>query len=636
MLQQIREFAGRKIVRWLFILFLVVPFGLFGIDAYINRVATTDAIANVGPARVTAVELDQALRRQAEVYREQFRGQFDASIMDNPEIRRAVLDGLVSEKLMAIGSDRSGLRIPDTALAERIARMAEFQVNGNFSKERYEQIARAQSLTPVGLDERLRQGFRLQQFRASIAETTFVPKATLDSFIRLSEQTREVSVVNLAPEAYAAKVKISPEQVKAYYEGHAPEFTTPERARVEYLELSLDALAARTEAPAEEVKRVYEDGMKRNQWGQSEERRASHILVTVAPDAKQADRNAAREKAEAIAERVRKAPKTFAEVAKKESQDPGSAAQGGDLGFFPRGAMVKAFEDAAYGANKGDIVGPVVSDFGVHVIQVTDVKPAKVRSLAEATPEIEAQIKKQIASRTFAESAEQFSNMVYEQSSSLKPAADALKLQVQQSQWITKGQPSAGPLASPKLAAEIFSDNSVKAKRNTSAVEVTPGTLVAARVIEHKTAELRPLEGARTEIERKIAREEALKLARADGEAKLKELQAGKDAGVKWPTALAVNRQKPGGLFPQVVDRAFRADPKKLPAYIGVESPAGYSLVQVSKVIEVEKVNDTQRDQLGGQLRQAMAMEELEATIQSLRQRVGVTVRKDALDKKAQ
>ena len=638
MLQQIREFAGRKFVRWLFILFLVVPFGLFGIDAYINRVGTTDAVASVGPVRVTAVELDQALRRQAEIYREQFRGQFDAALMDNPEIRRAVLDGLVNEKLMAIGSERSGLRLPDAALAERITRMPEFQVDGRFSRERYEQIAKAQGLTPSGLDERLRQGLRMQDFRGAIADTAIVPKATLESFIRLSEQTREVSVVNLTPDAYAAKVKVTPEQVKAYYEAHAAEFTIPERARVEYVELSLDALAAKTEAPAEEVKRAYEDGMKRNQWGRPEERRASHILLAAAADAKPADRKAAEDKAKQIAERVRKAPKTFAEVAKKESQDPGSGVQGGDLGFFARtGTMVKAFEDAVFAAKKGEIVGPVATEFGFHVIAVTDVKPAKVRSLAEATPEIEAQIKKQIASRAFAEAAEQFSNMVYEQSSSLQPAADALKLPIKQSaQWLVKGQPLAGPFANPKLTAEIFSDNTVKAKRNTGAVEAAPGTLVAARVLEHKPAELRPLESARVEIERKLVREEALKLASADGEAKLKELQAGKDAGVKWPAALPVNRQKPGGLFPQVIDRAFRADPKKLPAHLGVESPAGYSLVRVSKVIEVEKVNDAQRDAMAGQLRQAVAMEELEAALASLRARVGVTVRKDALEKKAQ
>lgn len=636
MLQNIRDFASKRVVRWLFIIFLVVPFGLFGIDAYINRVGTSDAVANVGPARVTALELDQALRRQAEIYREQFRGQFDASLMDNPEIRRAVLDGLVNEKLMAIGSDRAGVRIPDAALAERIARMPEFQVAGQFNKERYEMVAKSQGLTPIGLDERLRQSLRMNELRSSIADTAIVPRTTLDNFIRMSEQSREVSVVNLTPDAYLARVKVTPEQVKAYYDAHPAEFTIPERARVEFIELSVDALAARSVVPAEEVQRAYEDGLKRNQWGSPEERRASHILITAAADAKEDVRKAAEQKAQAIAEAVRKAPRTFADVAKKESQDPGSAAQGGDLGFFPRGAMVKPFEDAAYGAKKGDIVGPVRSDFGYHVIVVTDVKPAKVRTLAEATPEIEATLKKTAASRAFAEAAEQFSNMVYEQSSSLKPAADALKLNVQQSQWISKGQPLPGPLANPKIQAEIFSDNTIKAKRNTSAVEVSPGALMSARVIEHKPSELRPLESAKAEIERKLQREEALKLAKAEGEAKLKELQAGKDGGVKWPPALAVSRQKPGGLFPQVLDRAFRADPKKLPAYLGVESPMGYSLVQVSRVIEPDNVNEMQRNALSGQLRQAVAMEELEATLSTLRDKVGVTVRKDALEKKAQ
>src|SRR5688572_26383946 len=346
MLQNIREFASNRIVRWLFILFLVVPFGLFGIDAYINRVGSDGTVANVGPARVTVNEFDQALRRQADMYREQFRGQFDASLMDNPEIRRAVLDQLVSEKLIAIGAERSGLRMPDSALAERISRIPDFQVNGQFSKDRYDLVAKSQGITPIALDERLRNAFRLQDYRDAIAETAFVPKTTLESFIRLSEQTREVSVVNLTPEAYLAKVKVSPEQVKAYYDGHAAEFTTPESAKVEYVELSVDALAAKTEAPAEEIKRAYEDGLKRNQWGQPEERRASHILVTVAPDAKDTDRKAAQDRAAAIADRVRKAPKTFAEVAKKESQDPGSAAQGGDLGFFAPNAMVKPFADA--------------------------------------------------------------------------------------------------------------------------------------------------------------------------------------------------------------------------------------------------------------------------------------------------
>lgn len=630
-METLRKIAHNRYFKILFAVFLIIPFGLFGVEQYLSRPVGGDTIANVGGMRIGSGELDQAVRRQADLYRQQFGRNFDPALMENPEIRRSVLDQLVSERLLELGSERAGVIVPDRQLAERIASEPGLQVDGKFSKERYEQIAKSQGLTPIGLDERLRADFRQQQFRNSIAETAIVPRTTLDNFIKLSEQQREVSVVNITPEAHLAKVKITPEQVKAYYDANPKEFTTPERARVEYIELSLDSLAAKTEVPAEEVKQQYEAGVARNQWGQPEERKASHILIAVKADAPEAEKKAAQAKAQAIADQVRKKPDSFAEVAKKESQDPGSAVQGGDLGFFPRGAMVKPFEEAAFGAKKGDIVGPVQSDFGFHVIRVTDIKPAKMKSLAEAAPEIEAQLKKQAAQRKYAEAAEAFSNIVYEQSSSLKPAADLLKLQVQTSPWITKGQPSVPTLASPKLQAEIFSADAIKAKRNTSAIEVGANMLVAARVVEHEPEKLRPLDSVRAEIERKLARQEAMKLAKAEGEAKLKELQAGKDAEVKWPAPLAVNRQKPGGLFPQVIDRAFRADPRKLPEVAGVETPMGYSLVKVTKVIEPQKIDEAQRNMLGTQLKQAVAISELETTLASLREKVGVKVSAAAL-----
>ncbi len=634
-MENLRKIAHNKYFKVLFALFLIIPFGLFGVEQYLSRPVGGDTIANVGGARIGAAELDQAVRRQGELYRQQFGANFDAALLQNPEIKRSILDQLVAEKLVIIGSERARVTVPDRLLAERIAAEPAFQVGGKFSKQRYEEIAKAQGLTPLGLDERLRADFRQQEFRNAIAETAIVPRTTLDAFIRLSEQQREVSVVNLTPDAYLAKVKVTPEQVKAYYDSHQKEFTVPEQARVEYIELSLDTLAAKTEVAAEEVKRAYEEGVQRNQWGQPEERKASHILITVKPDAPEADKKAAQAKAQAIADQVRKNPASFAEVAKKESQDPGSAGQGGDLGFFARGAMVKPFEDAAYAAKKGDIVGPVQSDFGWHVIQVTDIKPAKMKSLAEATPELEATLKKQMAQGKYAEAAEAFSNLVYEQSSSLKPASDALKVPIQQSPWISRGMPAAVPaLSNPKMQAEIFSAEAIKAKRNTSAVEIGANHLVAARVIEHKPSELRPLEAVRADIERRMQREEALKLAKAEGEAKLKDLQAGKEADVKWPAPLAVNRQKPGGLFPEVLDRAFRADPRKLPAIVGVETPMGYSLVKVTKVIEPEKIDEGQRRMLGGQLRQAVALGELETAIASLRNRVGVSVKQGALESK--
>jgi peptidyl-prolyl cis-trans isomerase D len=636
MIDSLRDIAHNKVVQILMALFLIVPFGFFGMESYFNQSSGgVNTVATVGNQRITTLEFDQALKQQAEVMRQQFRGNFDPALMESPQIRQSVLDKLVSERLVTVGSDRAGIRLSDKALAERIASEPAFQQDGRFSKERYDMVARQNNLTTRGLDSRLREDFAQQQFRSAIADTAFVPKTTLDGFIRLSEQTREVSVVNLGPEAYLAKVQVKPEEVKSYFDANAKEFTIPERARVEFVELSLDAMAAKEAAPAEEVKRVYDEEVKLGRYGQPEERRASHILVSVAEDAPEAAKKAAQAKAEEIAARVRKNPASFAEVAKKESQDPGSGAQGGDLGFFRRGAMVKPFEDAVFAAKPNEIVGPVQSPFGYHVIRLAEVKPAKVKSFADASPEIEAALKKGAAQRRMVEAVETFSNTVYEQPNSLQPVAASLKLQVQQSGWLQKGGPGASPLLSnPKLQAEIFSDDAIKNKRNTSAVEIAPNQYAAARVVEYKPAELRPFDTVKAEIEKRLQREAATKLAKAEGEAKLKQLQDGKDAGVQWPVALAVNRQKPGGLFPAVLDRAFRVDAKKLPGYVGVESPAGYTLVKVSKVIDLEKIEDAQRAALGTQLRNAVVAEEMEATLASLRDRVGVKVSREALEKK--
>lgn len=632
MLDQIRTFAQYKIVKFLFAIFLIIPFGLFGIDYYFRTPLGGDTVATVGDLRVSQQDFDTALRQQQETLAAQFGRNFDQSIMENPELRRSVLDRVINERLVAQGARRAGVAIDDKALADRIANEPAFQEDGKFSRERYEAIARAQGYSVVGLDELLRDEMRLSRYRDAIVRTAIVPRATLEGFIRLSEQSREVSMVAIGPEAFLAAVKPTEEQLKAYYDARAKEFAVPEQVRVEYVELSLDALAAKTPADPEEVKKFYEANKSR--FVQREERRASHILLTVKPDATEAEKKAVEEKAKALADEVRRKPASFAEVAKKQSQDPGSAVQGGDLGFFARGAMVKPFEEAAFGAKKDEIVGPVKSDFGWHVIRVTDIRPEKGKSLAEATPEIEAELKKGIAARRYTEVAEGLTNIVYEQSTSLKPASDAFGLAVQQSGWIPRGGAAPGVLNNPKLLAEIFSDNAIKAKRNTAAIEVAPSVMVAARVVEHKAADQRPFDTVRAAIEQRFKREEAVKLAVADGEAKLKAVIEGKDAGLKWPAPLAVSRQKPGGLPPQVLDKVFRADAKQLPAVVGVATPIGYSLVKVTKVIEVDKIDDDKRKALAEQLKQTLALAELESTLATLRGRVGVQVSKEAFDRK--
>jgi len=274
MLETFREFANKKVVKWLFAIFLIIPFGLFGIDFYFRNGGGVDTVATVGHTRVSTNDFDQALRQQTEQLRQQFRGQFDTSLMDTPEMRRSVLDRLVNERVVAVGADKAGLRLSGRALAEHIAADPNFQVDGKFSKERYDAIARANNLTPAGLDGKLAEQFAQQQYVSSIVESAFVPRASVDSFMKLSEQSREVAVVNLAPEAYLAQVKIGPDEVKAYYDGHPAEYTSPERVRVEFVELSLDALAARATVSPDDVKKVYDEEVKAGKHGTREERRA--------------------------------------------------------------------------------------------------------------------------------------------------------------------------------------------------------------------------------------------------------------------------------------------------------------------------------------------------------------------------
>ncbi len=633
MLDKIRTFTQYRVVRFIFAIFLIIPFGLFGIDYYFRSPIGGDTVATVGQQRISQSDFDQALRQQQDQLQAQFGRNFDPAIMENPELRRSVLDRVIAERLVGIGASRAGVRVDDKMLADRIATEPAFQDGGRFSKERYDAIARSQGLTPVGFDERIREDMRLAIYRDAIVRSVIVPRTTLDGFIRLSEQSREVSMITVSPEAFLDKVKPTADQLKAWYEAHAREFAVPEQVKVEYLELSQEALAAQAPVDPEEVRQFYESNKSR--FVQREERRASHILVAVKAGASEAEKKAAKEKAEALAAEVRRKPASFAAVAKKESQDPGSAAQGGDLGFFARGAMVKPFEEAAFAAKKGEIVGPVLSDFGWHVIEVTDVKPEKGKSLAEATPEIEAELKKSAAARRFNEVAEGLTNMVYEQSTSLKPASDQFKLPVKQSGWFSRAAGAPGPLANPKMLAEIFSDNAIKAKRNTAAIEVSPGVIVSARVTDHKPAEQRPLDAVRATVEARYKREEAMRLAVADGEAKLKAARSGDEAGLKWPETLAVSRQKPGGLAPPVLDQVFHADAKKLPAVVGVATPAGYSLVKVTKVIDIDQVDDAKRKALEERLRQTLAGAELEATLADVRARVGVQLRKDVFDRKA-
>ena len=633
MLETIRN-ATKTWIAKVILALITVPFALWGVESYIRTPQGQDTAATVEKEKITNQEFQQAVRNQLDQFRQQFGGNIDASIMDSPEMRKSILDQLIDQRLVVAATKSSGLVVSDATLRERISTEPSFQQDGKFAASRYELFLKSQGLSALGFEQRMRQDLERQQFVESIASTAFVANASVKQYLRASEQTRDIAIINLTPEQYAAQVKISAEAAKAFYEQKKADFTTPEQIRAEYVELSVDALMPTIQVPAEESKAFYEANSGR--YMQKEQRRASHILINVTPKATDAEKNKAKEKADALFAQAKKNPKEFAELAKKNSQDTGSAVNGGDLGLFARGMMVKPFEDAAFSAKKDELVGPVLSDFGYHIIRVTEIQPEKGKGLAEVTPEIEGELKKQKAARKFAELAEKFTNAAYEQSSSLKAASEAVGLPIKQTPWMAKGQ-GVPPFNNPKLMTALFSDEVQKNKRNTEAVEVATNILVAARALESKPAVVRPFEEVEKSIIARLTREEAGKLARKDGEAKLDALKQGKAVDVKWPALLSVSRSNAGGLGPNVIEAAMKSDPKTVPSYAGTENPGGgFVLVQVAKVNDAPAVDEAKLQTTRTRVAQSTSQQEILATLAQTRAKANVSISKDALTKKAE
>jgi peptidyl-prolyl cis-trans isomerase D len=612
-----------KRVIQIFLGLIAITFMTWGIESYTRQKGGADAVATVNGLSISQREFDEELRRQQDQLRRMFGRNFDPALLDTPDSRRALLDSMISQRLIASEAARSKLAVSDEMLADLIHSVPAFQSEGKFSKAQYELALRSQNppMSPAQFESRLRYDLALQQLGRAVADTAIAPRAVSDRLAALEAQKREVSQVQIAPEQFMSRVTLDDAKLKAYYDANAAEFRTPERVRAEYALLSADALARLEPATDEEIKAAYE--ARAAQFKAKEQRRASHILVKT------------KEEAEKIIAEVKKSPARFAELAKKSSSDTGSAEKGGDLGWFSGGMMVKPFEDAVFAMKKeGEIAVPVQSEFGFHVIRLTGIQAGKARSLDETKKELADEIARQKGAKKFAESAEMFGNLAYEQPDSLKPAADRFKLQIRTTPWITRSpNQELGPLDNPKLLAALFSPDSVKNKRNTDAIEVAPGTLVAARVVEHQPAAQRGFDEVKAEIGEKLRRREAVELAQKDGAAKLEQLRKGADAGVKWGPSRLVSRREAQGLPAELLRPVVAADVSKLPAYVGIPIPdAGYLLLRISKVVEAEpKDKGPELEARAGQL---FGASQYEAYLDSLRSRAEIQVKTENLEKK--
>lgn len=612
---------NKKIVQ-VFLVLIALPFAFFGVESFRDGGAGVD-VAKVGEVKISQQEFQQAVREQQDRLRGQL-GELDPKVLDNPEFRQAILDDLIDQRLLFQEARKRHLFASDDAVRQAIMAVEAFQDNGQFSQQRYEALLSAQGMSPAGFEAQVRQDLALQQLAGTIGRSGIVSQRVTDKVLTLQSEARHVQEFVLPVENYVAKVKLEDGAAKKFYDENTEQFRTPDQAKVEYVVLTPESLAV--EVSEAEIKAWY-DGHK-ERYQQPEERRASHILIA----AEKLGKDKARQKAEEVLREVQAKPAAFAELARKHSDDPGSASQGGDLGFFGRGMMVKPFEDATFALRDGEVSGIVESDFGFHIIKLTGQHVAREKPLAEVRGEIEGELKSSAVARKFAEAAESFSNMVYEQSDSLQPVAEQFKLKIQRSDWIGReANPAAGVLGNAKLLAAVFSDDTIQNKRNTEAVEVAQNTLVAARIAEYQPASVQPLAGLQATIEKLLVNQEAQKLARADGEARLAALQSGTDK-LAWGADKVVSRMDARLLPPQAAPLVFRMDKSKLPGYAGVDLPGkGYALYRLSKVTPGAALDTARRQGLQGQLRSLAAQQEVAMYLSALRARYKVDVNEKAL-----
>jgi peptidyl-prolyl cis-trans isomerase D len=621
MFEAIRKHS--KVVMGILFLLIIPSFVLFGIDGnYFSENSVT--VASVDGRAITQTEWDNAHRTESDRIRAQQPG-IDGKLLDSPQARYATLEKLVRDRVLAAAARHMHLMVSDAQLArelQKIPAIAQLRKpDGSLDTQAYRALVAAQGLTPEGFEAQLRNELSVNQVLGGAVSTSFASpvesKLGLDALL----QRREIQVARFDAKDYVSKVTVDDAQLQTFYAAHPELFRQTEEASVEYVVLDLDAIKNGLSVSEDDLRTYYKENQDR--LAGKEERRASHILINAPKDEPAAEREKARQKAQELLAQVRKDPSSFAELAKKSSQDPGSAPQGGDLGFFARDAMVKPFADAVFAMKKGDISDVMETDFGYHIIKLTDIKAPKVPSFDEVRPKLEAELRQQQAQRKFAEVAETFSNLVYEQPDSLQPVADKLKLKIQTATGVMrKPQANAkGALANPRFLEALFAPESIQSKRNTEATEIGSNVLVAGRITAYQPAEALPFDKAKDRVRSAYVAQQSAELARTDGSAKLAQWQKSPASASGLAAAITVSRDQPQGQPPKLVSAVLSAPADQLPTWTGIDlGPQGYAIAKIERIVP-RSDDDAQQRAMQQQYLQAWTQAEALAYYDALKQR---------------
>lgn len=616
----------RTHTRWAlgFVVLLIIPsFVFFGVEGYTQLRSEANAkVAEVDGQGITQAEWDEAHRRSVDRIRRQMPS-VDVALLDTPQARRDTLDGLIRERVLLSAAQKQHLLPGDERLKRLFLNDPQYAPIRNADGTVNKSILAAQGMSSEMFAEQLRMEIGMGQVLAGLAGSATAPKVAVTNAIDAVLQRREVQSQAFDARGYQARVSPTDADLEAYYKANPEALRLPEQAQVEYVVLDVPGLMKGVTVSEDDLRKYYAENASR--YDTQEERRASHILVKADRSAPAPERQKAREKAEELLAQARKAPGGFADLARRHSEDPGSAPRGGDLDFFGRGAMVKPFEDAVFGMKTGEISPVIESDFGFHVIRLDAVRGGEKKPFEAVRAEIETEVRRQLAQRRFAESAEQFTNTVYEQADSLQPAIDRFKLDKRTATVTRKPEPGAtGPFANAKVLEAVFSTDAITNKRNTDAIDIGGSQLVSVRVVQHQPARVPPLAEVRDRVREAVVRQQAAALARKDGEALLDKLRKAPDTAL--PNTVIVSRA-PGELPREVADAVLKADASQLPVPLGVDlGERGYWVGKVVKVLPIDPAIAADPS-VPQQYARAWSAAESAAYLEALKKRHRVTVR---------
>jgi len=588
MFETIRKYS--KVLMYPLFLLIILSFVLVGVNQ-----------------NITQMDWDNAHRVASDRMRQQDPN-MDAKWMDGPEARYLTLERMVRDQVIDAAVQKMHLTVDNAALVRALQEIPQSAAlkkpDGSLDVDAYRALVGAQGMTPEGFEAGMRRDIASRQVLGGVSNTAFATDAQTQLAVDALYQQREIQLAQFAAKDYASQVKTTDADVEAFYKSNQELFRQKEQSTIEYVVLNAEAVKRMIKPSEDDLSRFMD----------KEQRRISHILIDAPASMSAADREKAKQRAEQLLAEAKANPAQFAELAKKNSQDTGSRDSGGDLGLVKQGDMVKPFEDAAFAMKTGEISDLVSTEYGFHIIKMGEIKTPRTPSFEELRAKIETEVLAQQVQRKYAEVAETFSNMVFEQSDSLQPVAEKLGLKIQKAEHVTRtAAPGAtGALANATFLEALFSSDALQNKRNTEAIEVAPSTLASGRVVEHFDARILPFEEVKAKAHDLYVAQKAAELARQDAQAKLEAWKADA-AGAKLAAPIVVSRQDAKGQVPAVLNAAMHAKVGEAASWVGVDlGNDGYTIVRVNKVVPRSEDSAEMR------LRQKQEFERYQANAETL------------------